>query len=263
MQPKMDNIGIFSMDKIMKYKQMCCEMPACILDADKRCHIISSQYTHVLVEERQKHQTRKKLFTDEFTSRIFASLNKLTDANIEAIKNELLILISNLEDKSDLHPFAIILFKKISTDKQFILAYSKLCLMMSKCVPSIIPAVIDTYREIFDEYIKSKHQDVSQQSASMDMKAKMLNYVTFACHIYNCNLISHMHVSQNMRDIIDNLDTVPFGIDIITTMFKFVSGKLLRDNNLFVHRMIEELSAIKNKCSSFREKCLIENAIKI
>lgn len=278
--------GIFPMPDILKYRSLFISMPDSILEYNLKNNIIMGMPTDEAVTNRQKHPVLKKIGNiKELSSKIISSLNKISDENMDAVIKDIL-LIENIMSPEGIEELVNMITKKVAAEKHFVQTYAKMCVNLesmkvtSEPKISLISSISTKCKELFDKYItfqelaldggsvskEKQEQFVNNYSAMIDIdykldKTKVINQIAFIGHLHNFDILKKSAVDYCVDKLIVDNKKINFSIEAVTSLIKIVMPKYKKDDPSSLGKYYEKLLQIKPLCSSFRDKCLIQDLI--
>lgn len=278
--------GVFPMSDILKYKGLFMSIPPCILEYNLKNNIIMGMPTDEAVTNRQKHPILKKLGNiKEISSNIISSLNKISDDNMDAVIKDIL-KIENITTPEGIEELVNIITKKVAAEKHFVQTYAKMCVNLESIKTageqkiSLISLVSAKCKELFDKYITfqelvpdsgseskdKRDQFINNYSSMIDIdckldKTKVINHIAFIGHLHNFDILKKSAVDYCVDKLITDTKTINFSVEAVTSLIKIVIPKYKKDDPASLSKYYEKLMQMKPLCSSFRDKCLIQDLI--
>ena len=277
--------GIYPIADILQYKPFFTQIPQSIIEHNIKNNIIMVIPTNEAVTNRQKHPVLKKLGNiKEISSNIISSLNKVSDDNMDDIVKNI-SKIENITTHDGITEFANIISKKVSTEKNFVHIYARLCVKMSTLKTndekpiSLITLISAKCKELFDKYItfvdiektgdnleeKQKefavtHGNLIDIEYNLD-KMKVLNQTTFIGYLYNFGILRKSAIDYCIDKLISQMKTVKFCAESLTTILKVIIQKYSKEDPQTLKIYYERLKEIQCSCMSFRDRFLIQDLL--
>lgn len=269
--------GVYPIEQILKYKKSFQHTPECILKNYSNNFIMNTP-TNVAVTNRQRHPVLKKMCDiNEINSKIIFALNKLTLSNTSEIAN-IIKKIDNINTFDGLDVLISHIMKNVSIEKNFTQAYAAVCSELS-----CITIEMDNKIVCFGELIASKYKNLFSECISnitdskviqttinilivdntndhnLD-KSKILNHIRFMGYTYIMELITIDTIEYCIDTIISNI-TAKFCVEMVIELLRIIFEKYKIENKSKVEKYIEQLQITIDKCSTFRDKFLIQDFI--
>jgi hypothetical protein len=281
-------IGLFPFADILQYKLLFTKIPECILEYNIMNNIILGIPTDEAVMNRQKHKVLKILANiSEISSKIISALNKITDETMDVSTREIMS-IENISTSEGIDELVRLLINKVSSDKHFVHTYAKLCTGMGSIKSKVdveterktfISTISTKCKETFDRYCnfknlipddnsdtynKTKDQFISENFPIIDNehkldKVKVANHIMFIGNMYVLNIFKQSAVDSCIDTLIANIQTINFGIEMVTLMVKTVFQKYKAVNPEKLKNYYETFKQIIPTRGTFRDKFMMQD----
>lgn len=268
--------GVFAIDDILKFKKYFVDIPEQILEYNSRKEILMSIPTNEAVENRQKHPVLKTFsVSNEVRTSLLSSFNKLSEENINDVAHAI-VSINGIFEPSGINELVDMILKKVSTDKNFVCVYAALCANERLAKTNMIPSLLNMCDVLFGKYVKfvngpkleimtesETQQFISENTCLIDSahkleKQKVVNLMTFLGKLYELMVLDTKTMENYVYTLSKCIMSVEFCVDALLALLKIIIPHFGKHSLKVCKVCYTELSAYVTKCTSFREKCLIQ-----
>ena len=249
----------YKIEDVLKYKNVNIDMPIALLLFHDRQPLIADTRADIVVRNRKKIAQNQIEPVDAIRAGINSALNKLSNDNIKAIRDELLS-IKSLPHPEYVTMLSVALIQRASSEKSFIETYAKMCREISplKCTDGTLFStfISNQCRRKFSEYTTVSDSSEMPIGAKVE-RCTVINFIKFLGWMYMYDMLRSNVVDICIEKVSENIEKIEYGAEMITSLLEIVSKKFypLCD--------VDKISMIKNKLTELIKKPTIGKRDKI